>query len=89
MESNGLMHFITLNRDTGFDGWRKTARVLALNGVKPSDVTWKVRGSAPASIGPPTAARESTGRAIIGRKNPPRPIEPRAALMCKIYSRTG
>lgn len=41
------MHHITLERETDFDGWRKAARVLALNDVKPSDVTWRVAGAAP------------------------------------------
>ena len=38
------MHIITLDSETDFDGWRKAARALALNDVKPSDVTWNVRG---------------------------------------------
>ena len=33
------MHCITLDSETDFDGWRKAARALALNDVKPSDVT--------------------------------------------------
>ena len=41
------MHTITLARETDFDGWRKAARALALNDVKPSDVTWAVPGNAP------------------------------------------
>jgi DNA polymerase len=41
------MHTITLERETDFDGWRKAARALALNGVHPSDVTWRVRGHTP------------------------------------------
>ena len=41
------MHHITLDSETDFDGWRKAARALALNGVKPSEVTWRVRGDAP------------------------------------------
>jgi len=41
------MHHITLDSDTDFDGWRKAARALALNDVKPSDVTWNVAGDAP------------------------------------------
>ncbi len=41
------MHFITLDSETDFDGWRKAARVLALNDVKPSDVTWRVADDAP------------------------------------------
>ena len=40
------MHTITLECETDFDGWRKAARALALNDVKPSDVTWMVRGQA-------------------------------------------
>ena len=38
------MHTITLGRETDFDGWRKAARMLVLNNIKPSDVTWMVRG---------------------------------------------
>ena len=41
------MHHITLDSETDFDGWRKAARALALNDVKPSDVTWNVAGDAP------------------------------------------
>jgi uracil-DNA glycosylase len=41
------MHFITLDSETDFEGWRKVARMLALNEISPSDVTWSVQGSAP------------------------------------------
>jgi probable DNA metabolism protein len=41
------MHHITLDSETDFDGWRKTARALALNDVKPSDVSWRVADDAP------------------------------------------
>ena len=41
------MHFITLENETDFDGWRNAARALALNDVKPAFVTWRVRGDAP------------------------------------------
>lgn len=41
------MHLITLDSETDFDGWRKAARALALNDVKPSDVTWRVADDAP------------------------------------------
>jgi DNA polymerase len=41
------MRLITLDSETGFDGWRKAARALVLDNVKPSDVTWKVRGNEP------------------------------------------
>ena len=41
------MHFITLESETDFDGWRQAARTLVLSDVKPSEVTWGVRGNAP------------------------------------------
>ncbi|WOH68316.1 UdgX family uracil-DNA binding protein [Bradyrhizobium sp. BWA-3-5] len=41
------MHDITLDSETDFDGWRKAARALVLNDVKPSDVTWRVADDAP------------------------------------------
>ena len=46
------MHTIPLERETDFDGWRKAARVLVLNDVKPSDVTWTVRGNEPQLLEP-------------------------------------
>jgi uracil-DNA glycosylase len=47
------MHHITLDSETDFDGWRKAARKLALNHVKPADVIWSVRGSEPELFAPP------------------------------------
>src|ERR1043166_878668 len=41
------MHFITLESETDFDGWRRAARALALNDVAPAAVTWTVRGREP------------------------------------------
>jgi DNA polymerase len=41
------MRVITLDSETDFDGWRKAARSLALNGIAPREVTWTVRGNAP------------------------------------------
>src|SRR5690349_17887509 len=41
------MRIITLDSETDFDGWRKAARMLALNGVAPREVTWTVRGREP------------------------------------------
>jgi probable DNA metabolism protein len=55
------MHFITLNSETDFDGWRKAARALALNEIKPSDVTWTVRGNAPQWPEPPAADQAQQG----------------------------
>ena len=49
------MHHITLDSETDFDGWRKAARALALNDVRPSDVTWRVADDAP-ELFEPTAA---------------------------------
>jgi uracil-DNA glycosylase len=41
------MHTITLAHETDFDGWRQAARALAMNDVRPADVTWRVQGNAP------------------------------------------
>ena len=46
------MHFITLDSETDFDGWRKAARALVLHEVKPADITWAVRGNAPELFAP-------------------------------------
>ena len=46
------MHHITLDGETDFDGWRKSARVLALNEVKPTDASWHVAGGAPELFAP-------------------------------------
>jgi DNA polymerase len=47
-----MMHHITLDGETDFDGWRTAARALALNDVKPSDVIWNVAGDAPELFAP-------------------------------------
>jgi probable DNA metabolism protein len=49
----GRTHYITLDSETDFDGWRKAARTLVLNGVKSSEMTWTVRGHKPESFEPP------------------------------------
>lgn len=57
------MHIVTLDGETDFGGWRRAARALALNDVKPSDVTWNVAGDAPglfAPTAPPSAPPEAT-----------------------------
>jgi DNA polymerase len=41
------MHFISLNSETDFEGWRKAARALALNNVALAEVTWTVQGNEP------------------------------------------
>jgi DNA polymerase len=41
------MQIITLAHDTDFDGWRTAARALAMNDVKPADVSWRVQGDTP------------------------------------------
>src|SRR5258708_30053729 len=41
------MHFITLDSETDFEGWRKAARGLALHHVPPSEVRWSVQGNEP------------------------------------------
>jgi len=45
------MHLITLDSNIDFDGWRKAARALVLNDVKPADVSWRVKGNAPDLFG--------------------------------------
>jgi len=55
------MHFISLDSETDFEGWRKAARALALNNVTPADVTWAVQGNEPElfapSVPPPDTPR--------------------------------
>jgi probable DNA metabolism protein len=51
------MHFISLESETDFEGWRKAARALALNNVVPSDVTWTVQGNEPELFEPSAPAR--------------------------------
>jgi DNA polymerase len=46
------MHFITLDSETDFDGWRKAARALVLHEVKPADITWTVRNHEPELFAP-------------------------------------
>lgn len=52
------MHHTTLDGETDFGGWRKAARALALNDVKPSDVIWGVAGDAPELFAPTTPPLE-------------------------------
>jgi uracil-DNA glycosylase len=55
------MHHITLDGETDFDGWRLAARALALNDVKPSDVTWTIAGNAPELFAPTGLPPEPAG----------------------------
>jgi uracil-DNA glycosylase len=41
------MYNITLDSETDFDGWRTAARALAMNDVRPADITWRVKGNTP------------------------------------------
>src|SRR3954463_10336084 len=38
------MHFIRLDGETDFAGWRKAARALVQNGIPPAEVTWTAHG---------------------------------------------
>ena len=74
MESKGFnrarTHLITLDSETDFDGWRKAARTLALNGIKPADVTWTVHGNEPElfEADPHTSLEEVTRHLQRARK---------------------
>jgi DNA polymerase len=50
------MHFITLSNETDFADWRKAARALVLNDVRPWDVKWQVQ---PEPFEPATPALEA------------------------------
>src|SRR5260370_20606401 len=41
------MHFMILDSETDFEGWRKAARGLVLHHVPPSEVKWSVQGNGP------------------------------------------
>src|SRR6201996_4481431 len=60
------MHFITLDTENDFRGWRTAARALILNDVRPSDVTWTVRGNEPELF------------AAVAETPPPEPVRPPA-----------
>jgi DNA polymerase len=63
------MHHITLDGEIDFDGWRKAARALALNDVKPSDVTWRAAGDAPELFAPtPTPLEPPEGTFNVSSK---------------------
>lgn len=47
------MHFITLDSETDFAGWRNAARALAVHQVKPAEITWAVKGGAAELFAPP------------------------------------
>ena len=63
------MHIITLDSETDFDGWRKAARALVLNDVKPSDVTWNVAAMSP-NCSTPTAPPLEAARRHLQRTRP-------------------
>jgi DNA polymerase len=50
------MHFITLDSETDFQGWRNAARAMALNDISPAEVTWRVQGNDTELFGPVAAA---------------------------------
>ena len=74
------MHFITLDSETEFDGWRKAARNFVLNDVKPADVTWRVKGDEPELFAPqaePLPTRTAKGKHQLQR---PRKIRRTGAI---------
>jgi probable DNA metabolism protein len=52
-------HYLSLESETDFNGWRKSARALILNNVSPSDVTWSVQGNSPELFEPSVIAPPS------------------------------
>jgi uracil-DNA glycosylase len=58
-------HYLTLESETDFDGWRRSARSLVLNDVSPSDVTWRVRGNSPELFEPSVIAPPSNPHGIF------------------------
>jgi DNA polymerase len=66
------MHTITLDGETDFDGWRKAARLLAMNGVAPADVTWIVAGGDEPELFP--AAQNTPLEDVRGTFNVPAPF---------------
>jgi uracil-DNA glycosylase len=51
------MHFIILDSETDFEGWRKAARALAMNNVSPLEATWTLPGNQPESFQPSAAGQ--------------------------------
>jgi probable DNA metabolism protein len=64
------MHFITLDSETDFEGWRKAARALALRDVDPRDVTWSAEGNAPELFEPsaPASQLEAQGTFTVSAR---------------------
>lgn len=54
------MHPIILSSETDFDGWRKAARALVLNDVRPWDLKWKVQPEPFEPMAPPLETPEGT-----------------------------
>ena len=58
------MNYVVLAHETDFDGWRQAARTLVLDGVRPEDVTWSVKGDeelfAPADAASPSRSPAGT-----------------------------
>ncbi|UQR66097.1 UdgX family uracil-DNA binding protein [Bradyrhizobium sp. C-145] len=57
------MYLITLDSQTDFESWRKTARALALHQIAPADVTWSVQGRAKEAV--PAGLCEAPGIPLI------------------------
>jgi probable DNA metabolism protein len=65
---NARMHFITLDTETDFEGWRQAARALVLHGIGPSDVTWSVQGHAPELFEPSSSLDTPQGSFSVSAK---------------------
>jgi hypothetical protein len=85
------MNTIILEHETDFDGWRQAARTLVLDGVKPEEVMWSVRGEA--ELFSPIEAIATTlidrnihrpGQIRRARQNRDPAPRPRGALCCLV-----
>src|SRR5687768_6502301 len=63
-EKTATMPVVTLAHDRDFAGWRNAARALALNGVAPADVEWRVGLPATPAV-PPGDAIFHVPRAFV------------------------
>jgi DNA polymerase len=94
------IHSVTLSSETDFDGWRKAARALVLNGVAPAQVNWRVPGqsdlfgdseAASDSLPPPRGSFNVPARFVDAAKSAILHREPQRfailyRLLCRLHA---